>query len=69
MNTTTKPRKPPHADAALIQGNGGARAVAEKLGASQQRVQNWITRGIPAAVKVQWPGMFLPNLVKKGGKQ
>ncbi|MEN3979050.1 hypothetical protein [Acinetobacter sp. CWB-B33] len=42
---------------------GGSTKVAELLGyKDKQRVQNWMTRGIPAKVKLQYPHLFLsPN--------
>ncbi len=51
-------------DADLIQGLGGPTKVAELLGYDKaaggvQRVQNWLKRGIPPAVKVQHPSLFL----------
>lgn len=54
-------------DAALIEALGGPAKVAEKLGYDKangglQRVQNWITRGIPAAVKVERPDLFMPGV-------
>lgn len=52
------------ADAQLIEALGGAAKVAELLGYDKngggvQRVHNWTTRGIPAAVKVQFPELFM----------
>ena len=60
-------------DASLIQALGGATKVAELLGYDKghggvQRVQNWITRGIPAAVKVQYPEIFLGRLQEPPGR-
>lgn len=53
-------------DAALIRQMGGATKVAELLGlttlGSVQRVQNWLTRGIPDSIKVEYPHLFLPHL-------
>lgn len=51
-------------DAELIKSLGGPTKVAELLGFDKaaggvQRVQNWLTRGIPAAVKVSRPDLFL----------
>lgn len=53
-----------HPDAQLIADLGGAAKVAELLGLDKakggvQRVHNWIGRGIPAAVKVAHPDLFL----------
>lgn len=50
-------------DKALIDQLGGPSKVAELLGydadGGVQRVQNWKARGIPPAVKVQRPDIFL----------
>lgn len=58
MDTTT------HSDAELIKQLGGPTKLADLLGYDKasggvQRVQNWMTRGIPAAVKVQRPDLFM----------
>lgn len=53
-----------HPDAALIDGLGGPAKVARLLGFEvhgTQRVFNWRRRGIPSAVKVSHPDLFLPN--------
>lgn len=57
-----------HPDASLIKDLGGPAKLAETLGYDKaaggvQRVQNWTTRGIPAAVKVQHPDLFLGRQV------
>lgn len=51
-------------DAELIARLGGPTKVAEALGFDKakggtQRVQNWLGRGIPAAVKLRRPDLFL----------
>lgn len=51
-------------DAELIRVLGGPTKVAELLGFDKadggvQRVQNWLTRGIPAAMKLKRPDLFL----------
>jgi hypothetical protein len=51
-------------DQEIINGLGGPAKVAELLGLNKtrggvQRVQNWITRGIPAQVKLDRPDLFL----------
>lgn len=49
-------------DADLINTLGGPAKVARLLGFEKfgvQRVQNWITRGIPAQVKLDHPELFL----------
>ena len=53
-----------HPDSRLIADLGGPTKVAELLGYDKarggvQRVQNWLTRGIPAAVKISRPDLFL----------
>ena len=53
------------ADQELIYSLGGPSALAKRLGfASKQRVHNWLSRGIPASVKLQYPKVFLKNLRK-----
>ena len=52
-------------DADLIRRLGGPTKVAcllslPKFGGAQ-RVQNWMARGIPAAVKVERPDLFMPD--------
>ena len=56
MSEATKDRE-------LIERLGGPTRVAELLGwpkyGGAQRVQNWLSRGIPPAVKVKWPDLFM----------
>jgi hypothetical protein len=58
----------PHPDRELILKLGGPSKVAELLKlpkeGGQQRVHNWMTRGIPAQVKVDHPDLFMPGLVR-----
>jgi len=53
-------------DIQIITGLGGPSKVAELLNlpkkGGQQRVQNWLSRGIPAAIKVERPDLFMPEL-------
>lgn len=53
-------------DSELIKQLGGPSKVAEILNIDKrggaQRVHNWMTRGIPAAVKVSYPGLFMPEM-------
>lgn len=49
-------------DRELIDELGGPARVAEALSVSIQVVSNWKSRGIPAAVKVRYPDLFLPEL-------
>lgn len=50
-------------DNELIESYGGPAAVARMLNfnplGGTQRVHNWKTRGIPAAIKVEFPHFFL----------
>ncbi|MDP3228496.1 MAG: hypothetical protein Q8N13_11045 [Acidovorax sp.] len=56
-------------DRELIAELGGPSKVAELLGlpklGGQQRVQNWLARGIPSKVKIQRPDLFLRALAGK----
>jgi len=57
-------------DKTLIKSLGGPAEVARLLGYSVkdggvQRVHNWMSRGIPAAVKVQHQDIFLRGTEKK----
>lgn len=53
-------------DIELIQTLGGPAKVAELLGIEKQggvqRVFNWLSRGIPAKVKVERPDLLMPHL-------
>lgn len=59
----------PHPDWHLIEHHGGASEVARLLGYPEkggaQRVHNWKARGIPAEVKLQWPHLFLTDLIDR----
>ena len=51
-----------HPDSTLIDKLGGPAAVAKLLGYGAngtQRVHNWRSRGIPPAVKVERPDLFM----------
>lgn len=53
-------------DRKTIEHLGGATKVAVLLGFKVQRVQNWIDRGIPSKVKLEYPHLFLnPNIGKQ----
>jgi len=56
-------------DAYLIEQLGGSTAVAKRLGwmtvNASRRVNNWKRRGIPAAVKLKYPEIFLPGIWPK----
>jgi hypothetical protein len=58
-------------DQKLIQELGGPLKVAELLGFEKyggvQRVQNWVTRGIPAQIKVDYPHIFMRDAQSKAG--
>nr|DAY13519.1 MAG TPA: Putative antitoxin of bacterial toxin-antitoxin system, YdaS/YdaT [Caudoviricetes sp.] len=45
-------------DRKIIISLGGPTKIAKILGCSPQRVQNWIYRGIPARVKLEYPELF-----------
>lgn len=48
------------ADKEILLKLGGSTRVAELLGyKDRQRVQNWMKRGIPSKVKLQYPHLFL----------
>lgn len=53
-------------DADLIRQLGGPSKVAELIAIDKrggaQRVQNWMVRGIPSAIKVKFPHLFMPEL-------
>lgn len=60
MNTLDRDRH-------LIAANGGPVKLAEKLNMGTwgaQRVSNWNRRGIPSAIKVQYPSIFMPELAQ-----
>jgi len=52
------------ADKDILLKLGGSTRVAELLGyKDKQRVQNWMKRGIPSKVKLEYPHLFLnPNI-------
>lgn len=50
-------------DRRAIERLGGATKVAGLLGFKVQRVQNWMDRGIPPKIKLEYPHLFLnPNI-------
>lgn len=55
-------------DAELIRRLGGPSKVAELISIDKrggaQRVQNWMVRGIPSAIKVKYPHLFMPELAQ-----
>ena len=52
-------------DKEIILKLGGSTKVAELLGLKKQRIQNWMVRGIPASIKLEYPHLFLnPNINK-----
>lgn len=60
-------------DKEIIQKHGGTSALAHKLGFDKkngpQRVNNWVKRGIPPAIKIKYPEIFLVDaLVSKKKK-
>jgi hypothetical protein len=53
-------------DKELIALLGGPTVLSKRLGfPSSQRVHNWITRGIPASIKLAYPKLFLNKRTKK----
>lgn len=55
-------------DKEVIAQLGGPTKVAQLLGCSVQRVQNWTVRGIPAQVKVDHPTLFLQHALAKAAQ-
>lgn len=54
------------ADKKLIALLGGPTVLSKRLGLnSPQRVHNWLTRGIPASVKLLHPKVFLNKRLQK----
>jgi hypothetical protein len=56
-----------HPDSALIEQLGGPAQVARLLGFEvhgTQRVFNWMRRGIPPAIKLERPDLFLSHLLR-----
>ena len=56
-------------DKQMILNLGGTSAVAKLLGISQQRVNNWMTRGIPAKVKLENQDLFVVTAPQAGGRK
>lgn len=60
-------------DAELIRRLGGPSKVAELIGIEKhggaQRVQNWLVRGIPSKVKVDFPSIFMPEMTRVAALQ
>ena len=55
-------------DKRLLNSLGGYSSVARKLGKSPQCVFNWSKRGIPAAIKLKHPDLFLKKQKKTASK-
>lgn len=55
-------------DSEIIKSLGGATAVAKRLGFKTpdgaRRVHNWIQRGIPARIKLDYPRIFSAKATK-----
>jgi hypothetical protein len=55
-------------DKALIESLGGARELVKLLkwdsNGGLQRINNWKARGIPPAIKIQYPKIFLRKVKK-----
>lgn len=62
MNTLDRDRE-------IIRQHGGPSKVASLIGIDKrggaQRVQNWLVRGVPAAIKVKNPHIFMPELLAR----
>lgn len=60
-------------DADLIKRLGGPTKVAEILAFDKrggvQRVQNWMVRGVPSQVKVDYPHIFMPEMTAAKSNQ
>lgn len=52
-------------DKELIYNLGGTTAVAKILKIKPQNVNNWVKRGIPAKIKLQYPKLFLTKKSKR----
>lgn len=57
----------------IIDSHGGPAKLAEKLGFDKrrggiQRIHNWETRGIPPSIVLQFPDVFLPDVINIKGK-
>ena len=68
-----KPIRKLHPDSDVILAFGGPTALAKKLGMDPstggvQRVQNWMTRGIPRAVKWDHQDVFGEPPAKRAGE-
>lgn len=63
LNTGMDTKTQLQADQAIIEQQGGPTALAKLLGydtaGGAQRVQNWMRRGIPSKVKVDFPEIFM----------
>lgn len=49
-------------DKEIIEMHGGVSALARLLRVSAQRVSNWNRRGIPPAIKLSRPDLFLSTI-------
>ena len=72
FNTAMTKHLATDADRQTIDRLGGPTKLAELLGYDKskggvQRIQNWKDRGIPSAVKLQRPDLFLPEFISTGG--
>lgn len=48
-------------DQEIIEKLGGVKAISEYFGFKYNTVHNWLTRGIPNRVKVDYPKQFMSN--------
>ncbi|WP_347472736.1 hypothetical protein ABEF81_08790 [Acinetobacter thermotolerans] len=66
MNNSSENNTRISPDWKLVEELGGATKVASLLKFKVQRVQNWKTRDIPAAIKLKYPKLFLKPQEKTG---
>lgn len=74
FNDAMKDKDQIAADRALLKQLGGPTRVADILGFDKanggiQRVQNWMTRGIPSEQKVERPDLFMRPLVSRNPRR
>ncbi|WP_230656927.1 hypothetical protein [Psychrobacter sp. I-STPA10] len=52
-------------DNEIIERLGGVSAISSYFGMDYQRVFNWKKRGIPKAIKVDYPDIFMPQSLEE----
>ncbi len=62
-----------HKDAEFIKNKGGSAKLSELLGFEKprgvRRIENWKRRGIPSEIKIQFPHIFLTELITKSARR